>query len=92
MVYALRCQCPGILQRWAQRSRLWPPTDVVKKVVSLGSVVTPIAFKGSEFQYLEWRICFNMGETELVHNLNAIQIQVYVILKMIAKEVLKPKK
>ncbi|XP_052274763.1 uncharacterized protein LOC127874458 isoform X2 [Dreissena polymorpha] len=92
IVWAVRCQCPGILQRWAQRSRHWPPPDVVLKVVSLGSVVTPIGHKGSEYSYLEWRICFNMGETELVNNLNGTQAKLYVLLKMIVKEVLKPKK
>ncbi|XP_052274790.1 uncharacterized protein LOC127874474 [Dreissena polymorpha] len=92
LVFAVHCQCPGILQRWAQRSRHWPPPDVVQKVVSLGSVVTPIGFRGSEFKYFEWRICFNMGETELVNNLTETQAKVYVLLKMIVKEVLKPKK
>ncbi|KAH3850392.1 hypothetical protein DPMN_092803 [Dreissena polymorpha] len=38
LVFAEHCQCPNILQRWAQRPRLWSPQDVVKKVVSLGSV------------------------------------------------------
>ncbi|KAH3734184.1 hypothetical protein DPMN_040624 [Dreissena polymorpha] len=89
-VFAIRCHCPSILQRWAQRSRLWPPPEVVHKVVSLGSVVTPVGFNGSEYKYLEWRICFNMGETELVTNLNMVQAKLYVILKMIVKEVLKP--
>ncbi|XP_052239300.1 uncharacterized protein LOC127850361 isoform X2 [Dreissena polymorpha] len=90
LVFAIRCHCPSILQRWAQRSRLWPPPEVVHKVVSLGSVVTPVGFNGSEYKYLEWRICFNMGETEIVTNLNMVQAKLYVILKMIVKEVLKP--
>ncbi|KAH3734216.1 hypothetical protein DPMN_040655 [Dreissena polymorpha] len=89
-VFAVNCLCPSILQRWAQRPRLWPPAEVVKKVVSLGSVVTAVGFKGSKNNEFEWRICFNMGETELVHNLNITQAKVYVILKMIVKEVLKP--
>ncbi|KAH3734097.1 hypothetical protein DPMN_040537 [Dreissena polymorpha] len=89
-VFAVNCLCPSILQRWAQRVRLWPPAEVVQKVVSLGSVVTPVGFKGSKNNEFEWRICFNMGETELVHNLNITQAKVYVILKMIVKEVLKP--
>ncbi|KAH3734237.1 hypothetical protein DPMN_040676 [Dreissena polymorpha] len=89
-VWVVRCHCPVILQRWAQRPRLWPPQDVVDKVVSLGSVVTTVGFKGSINRYLEWRICFNMGEVELVNTLNIAQAKVFVILKMILKEVLKP--
>ncbi|KAH3694300.1 uncharacterized protein LOC127862994 [Dreissena polymorpha] len=92
MVWALRCQCPGILKRWAERPRHWPPSNVVQKVVSFGSVVTPVGFKGSENSFLEWRICFNVGEIELVSNLNDTQAKLYVILKMILKEVVKPNK
>ncbi|KAH3693217.1 hypothetical protein DPMN_192619 [Dreissena polymorpha] len=91
IVFAFPCQCPGILHRWAHRPRLWPQPDVVQKIVLLGSFVTPIGFKGSEYGYLEWRICFNTGETELVNNLTDTQAKVYVILKMILKEILKPK-
>ncbi|KAH3850352.1 uncharacterized protein LOC127874473 [Dreissena polymorpha] len=90
IVFAIRCQCPGIMQRWTERPRHWPPPDVVQKVVSLGSLVTPVGFKGSANKNLEWRMCFNMGETELVSNLNGPQAKLYVILKMIVKEVLKP--
>ncbi|KAH3698505.1 hypothetical protein DPMN_086027 [Dreissena polymorpha] len=39
---------------------------------------------------MEWRICFNTGETELVNNLNDTQAKVYVLLKMILKNVLRP--
>ncbi|KAH3693224.1 hypothetical protein DPMN_192627 [Dreissena polymorpha] len=27
LVWAIPCQCPGILQRWAQRPRHWPPPE-----------------------------------------------------------------
>ncbi|KAH3850264.1 hypothetical protein DPMN_092672 [Dreissena polymorpha] len=90
LVFAIRCQCPGILQRWAQRSRYWPPPNVVQKVVSSESFLCPVGCKSSINEHLEWRICFNIGETELVHNLNGTQAKEYVILKMIVKEVLKP--
>ncbi|KAH3693220.1 hypothetical protein DPMN_192623 [Dreissena polymorpha] len=90
MVLAVRCQCPDILQRWAQRSRLWPPPDIVQKVVSFGSFFVPTGFKGSDTRNLEWRICFNTGEKELVNNLYVTLTKLYTILKMILKEVLKP--
>ncbi|KAH3733135.1 hypothetical protein DPMN_039560 [Dreissena polymorpha] len=89
-VIALRCHCPTILQRWAARPRHWPSPLIVQKVVSLGAYLTPVGFKGSNYKHMEWRMCFNTGETELVNNLNSTQTQVYVMLKMIVKDVLKP--
>ncbi|KAH3733146.1 hypothetical protein DPMN_039571 [Dreissena polymorpha] len=89
-VPALRCHCPSILQRWAARTRHWPSPVIVQKVVSLGAYLTPVGFKGSDYKHMEWRMCFNTGETELVNNLNSTQTQVYVMLKMIVKDVLKP--
>ncbi|KAH3689432.1 hypothetical protein DPMN_194055 [Dreissena polymorpha] len=89
-VIALRCYCPSILQRWADRRRNWPSPTIVQKVVSLGALVTPVGFKGSDYKHVEWRICFNTGETELVNNLNDTQAKVYVILKMILRDIIKP--
>ncbi|KAH3733311.1 uncharacterized protein LOC127850738 [Dreissena polymorpha] len=89
-VTSLRCHCPRILQRWAARPRHWPPLLIVQKVVLLGAYVTPVGFKGSKNKHMEWRICFNTGEAELVNNLNDTQAKVYVILKMILKDKLKP--
>ncbi|XP_052238073.1 uncharacterized protein LOC127849511 isoform X3 [Dreissena polymorpha] len=89
-VIALRCYCPSILQRWADRRRNWPSPTIVQKVVSLGAFVTPVGFKGSDCKHMEWRICFNTGEAELVNNLNDTQAKVYVILKMILRDIIKP--
>ncbi|XP_052240795.1 uncharacterized protein LOC127851210 [Dreissena polymorpha] len=72
-VIALRCYCPSILQRWADRRRNWPSPTIVQKVVSLGALVTPVGFKGSDYKNIEWRICFNTGEAELINNLNETQ-------------------
>ncbi|XP_052220691.1 uncharacterized protein LOC127837546 isoform X2 [Dreissena polymorpha] len=89
-VLALRCLCPSVLHRWAARPRHWPSPVIVKKVVTLGAILTPVGFKGSEFKHMEWRINFNSGEAELVSNLNDTQAKVYVILKMIIKDIIKP--
>ncbi|KAH3733735.1 hypothetical protein DPMN_040169 [Dreissena polymorpha] len=89
-VIALRCYCPSILQRWADRRRNWPSPTIVQKVVSLGALVTPVGFKGSDYKNIEWRICFNTGEAELINNLNETQAKVYVILKMILRDIIKP--
>ncbi|KAH3705541.1 hypothetical protein DPMN_080618 [Dreissena polymorpha] len=89
-VLALRCLCPSVLHRWAARPRHWPSPVIVQKVVTLGAILTPVGFKGSEFKHMEWRINFNSGEAELVSNLNDTQAKVYVILKMIIKDIIKP--
>ncbi|KAH3875178.1 hypothetical protein DPMN_038441 [Dreissena polymorpha] len=91
-VYSLRCHCPVILSRWAERTRHWPPPDIVRKVVTMESFVTPVGFKGSEYQHVEWRICFNTAENELMSSLNNTQVYIYVLLKMVVKDVLKPVK
>ncbi|KAH3809354.1 uncharacterized protein LOC127834501 [Dreissena polymorpha] len=91
-VWAIRCHCPSILQRWASRPRHWPSPVLVQKVVSLGANVTAVGFKESEYKHMEWRIGFNTGESELVNNLNDTQAKVYVMLKMIVKDVLRPSK
>ncbi|KAH3872918.1 hypothetical protein DPMN_036141 [Dreissena polymorpha] len=58
----------------------------------MGAFVTPVGFRGSEYQHLEWRICFNTGENELMSSLNNTQVYIYVILKMVVNDVLKPVK
>ncbi|XP_052264044.1 uncharacterized protein LOC127867095 [Dreissena polymorpha] len=92
LVHALRYYCPNILSKWAARPRHWPPPEVVQQVVSLGAVLTPVGFKGSEHQHVEWRVCFNAGEIELISNLNDTQTKLYVLLKMIKNDVLHPRK
>ncbi|KAH3865415.1 hypothetical protein DPMN_028454 [Dreissena polymorpha] len=55
-VHALRYNCPNILSKWAARPRHWPPPEVVQRVVSLGAFLTPVGFKGSEYQHVEWSV------------------------------------
>jgi hypothetical protein len=91
-VHSLRYYCPNILSKWATRPRHWPPPEAIQQVVSLGAFLTPVGFKGSEYQHVEWRVCFNAGEIELVNNLNDTQIKLYVLLKMVKNDVLIPRK
>ena len=80
------------LENWAKRSRLhsWPPVEIVKKVSEMEGYIVPVGDKQSERPNLEWRICYTTAEKELVLNLSDSQMKVYVILKMIAKDLLKP--
>ncbi|KAH3707208.1 hypothetical protein DPMN_066607 [Dreissena polymorpha] len=89
-VSALRCHSTVLLKQWAERPRHWPPPDVVKKVIYLGACLTPAGFKDSPYKHVEWRICFNSGETEIVNSLTDTQLKVYVMLKMIVKDELRP--
>ncbi|XP_052222586.1 uncharacterized protein LOC127838702 isoform X5 [Dreissena polymorpha] len=91
-VSALHFYCPSILTRWAARHRYWPSPDVVREVVSLGAFVSPVGVKGSDYEHVEWRMCFNTGENVLINNLNDTQVNLYVLLKMVKKDVLKPQK
>ncbi|KAH3708745.1 uncharacterized protein LOC127857997 isoform X2 [Dreissena polymorpha] len=92
IVHTLHFYCPSILTRWAARHRYWPSPDVVREVVSLGAFVSPVGVKGSEYEHVEWRMCFNSGENVLINNLNDTQVKLYVLLKMVKKDVLKPQK
>ncbi|KAH3791856.1 uncharacterized protein LOC127837150 [Dreissena polymorpha] len=90
LVGALHFKCPSILTRWAARHRNWPSSDVVQEVVSLGAFVSPVGVKGSDYEPVEWRMCFNTGENMLVNNLHDTQVKLYVLLKMVKNDVLKP--
>ncbi|KAH3791932.1 uncharacterized protein LOC127838358 [Dreissena polymorpha] len=91
-VFALHFYCPSILTRWATRPRNWPSPDVVQEVESLGAFVSPVGVKGSDYEHVEWRICFNTGENVLINNLSDTQVKLYVLLKMVKNDVLKPQK
>ncbi|XP_052223808.1 uncharacterized protein LOC127839464 isoform X2 [Dreissena polymorpha] len=91
-VHALHYYCPSILTRWAARHRYWPSPDVVREVVSLGAFVSPVGVKGSDYEHVEWRMFFNTGENVLINNLNDTQVKLYVLLKMVKKDVLQPQK
>ncbi|KAH3791473.1 hypothetical protein DPMN_144959 [Dreissena polymorpha] len=90
LVGALHFKCPSILTRWATRPRNWPSPDVVQEVKSLGAFVSPVGVKGSDYEHVEWRMCFNTGENVLVNNLHDTQVKLYVLLKMVKNDVLKP--
>ncbi|KAH3740093.1 hypothetical protein DPMN_046788 [Dreissena polymorpha] len=83
-IYKLPCT------KWASRARHWQTPEIVEEFIAMGAFVTPIGFKLSEYNDIEWRICFNTAETELVNNLNDTQVKTYVIMKMIVNDVLKP--
>lgn len=92
-VYAYRCRCPGVLRTWAERPRAcsWPPATVIKEVTESESFLVAKGFGGSVFRSLEWRICFNKGENLLIQSLDETQLKLYILLKIVLKDILKPK-
>lgn len=87
-VFALRCYCPNLIDRWMSRQRPnnWPTKDEIQTVAQLEAHVVPVGFKGSQNQAMEWRICYSLAELHLMKSLNECQIQMYIILKLLSKE------
>lgn len=91
-VPAIPCECSSLLHKWQTRDRLsrWPTPEMVEEVVKLPVYVVPVGSKGSQHADLEWRISFTLAEIYLVQNLDDDQVKTLVLLRMIAKEKLKP--
>ncbi|XP_060577640.1 uncharacterized protein LOC132734803 [Ruditapes philippinarum] len=91
-VSAIRYYSTKLLQKWAKRNRQfdWPPHDVIEDVSTTEGYIVPFGNKLSTGQNLEWRICFTTGECKLVASFNATQLKLYVLLKMVVKDILTP--
>lgn len=94
VVFAYRCLCPGILHRWAKRKRAfeWPSQDIISKVLSTEACLVAVGSKMNRDSNEEWRICFNKAELMMIECLNETQTKLYILLKMIAKQMLLPKR
>ena len=46
----------------------------------------------SETNQLEWRYCFNEGESLIVESLNETQIKLYTMLKLINRDIMVGRK
>ena len=82
---------PKVASEWISRSRTncWPEIDVINKIVSFGFHLVPIGHPRSSTHMMEWRLSFSVAEKLLVWSFNHTQIQMYAILKLILKEVIK---
>ncbi|KAH3770882.1 hypothetical protein DPMN_172179 [Dreissena polymorpha] len=92
-VFAFRCVVQReVLADWAKRRRPfgWPCADVINDVINLDAQLVPVGCKGSINRGMEWRICFIYGELKLTDTLNECQYKLYILLKMINKELLHP--
>lgn len=93
MVYAFRCKCPTVLQEWATRSRCtgWPSENVISDVLEADAFLVAKGSETSPLRLFEWRLCFNIAENLLVQSLTDTQTKLYVLLKIVVKDILKPK-
>jgi len=80
------------LDKWLKRERLheWPSEALQNKIASMIGYVVPVGNKSSQEPDIEWRISYTTAEKELVRNMNNGQVKVYVVLKLVQKERLKP--
>lgn len=92
-VLTLPCRCPSIFEAWLGRPRRyeWPSEETRQRVVSKGANLVPHGCDEDAFSEHEWRICFNLGEIELTQSLNETLKKVYIFLKMVVKQIVKPK-
>ncbi|XP_053379982.1 uncharacterized protein LOC128548633 [Mercenaria mercenaria] len=82
-----------ITQEWTERERIfeWPSPDVIQDVSTLEGYVVPVGHKLSEEQNFEWRICYTTAERKLISSLSEVQLKLYVLLKMVNGDIIKPK-
>ncbi|KAH3755234.1 uncharacterized protein LOC127849293 [Dreissena polymorpha] len=89
--YGLRCMCPDILKRWAQRRRAqnWPPNKTIQHVTRSEATLVVDSRINPSVQR-EWRICFFGAEQLLVRSLNDTQRKILVILQCFARTYFLP--
>ncbi|XP_060592085.1 uncharacterized protein LOC132746839 [Ruditapes philippinarum] len=92
-VYCTSFYGGNYLSRWTNRTRnyAWPPRKVRHEVSQMEGYIVPIGSKQGDMQEYEWRICYTTAEKKLVSSLSDIQVKAYVLLKIMAKTLLKPK-
>lgn len=83
--------CPQLQHTWALRPRHhdWPSQNTIQTTCSFLPQVAPVGAKGSDRLFQEWRLCFIESELTLTHSFNGTQTKLCILLKMIAKNILK---
>ncbi|XP_062615585.1 uncharacterized protein LOC134277285 isoform X2 [Saccostrea cucullata] len=68
----------------------WPSKKVVAKIKSLSCHAVAVGDKMSKHSDVEWRISYLLWERELVWSFNDIQLQGYVLLKVLLNKYIDP--
>jgi len=81
-----------VMDKWLTRKRLheWPSKTLQKKIATMMGYVVPVGHKSSPNQDIEWRISYTTAEIKLVHNMDNVQVKLYVVLKLVHNDRLKP--
>ncbi|XP_071133708.1 cyclic GMP-AMP synthase-like receptor isoform X2 [Mytilus edulis] len=91
IAYCIKCEkWISQAQPWVNRSRtLWPSSNLVSQITSLGVLFVPIGCKGSVNEHVEWRISFSVAEKMLIFSFSHTQLLCYALLKILLKEVIE---
>lgn len=92
-VLSLQCDCSSVLCTWVTRERKydWPSVQLRERIPGMKGNLVGAGYFGCENEYVEWRLCFNEIELLLVKEWNDTQTKLYKVLKLIKKDILKPK-
>jgi len=91
-VIALPFFSKSILDQWQRRERYheWPSRSLKREISTMIGYVVPVGHKVSQNKDIEWRISYTTVEKKLVDNMNDVQVKLYVVLKFVQKDRLKP--
>lgn len=92
-VYALPVHVPSVFSLWGSRERLydWPSKELIDDIASTEAICVPVSLKQSKNCDLEWRLCFPQGDKKLILSMNNSQIKLYILLKVIFKDIVSKK-
>ncbi|KAL3879547.1 hypothetical protein ACJMK2_031841 [Sinanodonta woodiana] len=79
---------PTQASQWMNRCRKngWPAESIITSIVRSGCHIVPKGFKGSPSEHMEWSISFAVHEASIIRLFSLTQKHVYILLKMIAKD------
>ena len=91
-VQTIECTGTSHLLRWKQRERIcdWPEQQLIEEISQMKGHLVPVGIKSSDSDHLEWRISFTEAEIKLIRSLHDVMLKVYILLKKVAKLLLKP--
>ena len=92
-VYAFRCRkLPAECDSWFTRERSgdWPTPDIFQAARELGCFLIPDGHCDSVHSSVEWRVSPSLIERHLMFSMDLINIQCYVAMKLLKKDIIKP--
>lgn len=83
----IECHSWPVATEWLHRPRVmgWPSQALIDKISLFPVHVLPVGDLNSVISSTQWRFSFVFAERELIWNFNDIQLQCYVLLKIIFK-------